>query len=58
MKPKSNAAADERAAKELRLLQERLGLEGNLSPDQLRDALKGLASKKVIADYKIKNEKS
>lgn len=55
---KSNAEADEQSAKELRLLQERLGLEGNLSPDKLREALKGLASKKVIEDYKIKNEKS
>lgn len=59
MKSKSNAAdADALSAKQLRQLQDRLGLEGTLSPDKLREALKGLAAKKVIDDYKIKNEKS
>ncbi len=53
MKKKTDAEYD----KEYALLKERLGLDKDISPDELRSALKGLVSDKKIADYKIKNEK-
>jgi hypothetical protein len=56
VKSKKDDQADNE--KELRLLQERLGIDKTISPDQLQSALKQLVSKQVIADYKIKKEKS
>jgi hypothetical protein len=53
LKKKTDAEYD----KEYALLKERLGLDKDVSPDELRNALKGLVNEKVIADYKIKNEK-
>jgi hypothetical protein len=55
LKAKKDADADNE--KELRFLQEKLGIDKSISPDQLQGALKQLVSKKVIADYKIKKEK-
>jgi hypothetical protein len=56
LKSKKDESADNE--KELRLLQERLGIDKSISPDELKVALKQLVSKRVIADYKIKKEKS
>lgn len=53
MKKKTDADYD----KEYALLKQRLGLDKDVSPDELRTALKGLVNDKVIADYKIKSEK-
>jgi hypothetical protein len=53
LKKKTDADYD----KEYALLKERLGLDKDVSPDELRNALKGLVNEKKIADYKIKSEK-
>ncbi|CAM3609004.1 hypothetical protein [Marinicrinis lubricantis] len=53
---KGKKTAEDHNEKELKLLKEKLGID-NLSPDGLRDALKQLTDKKVIADFKIKKEK-
>lgn len=42
--------------KQLAFLKERLGI-ANPSPDQLRNALKELASRNVIASFSIKSDK-
>ncbi|WP_249898173.1 hypothetical protein [Paenibacillus sp. PK3_47] len=42
--------------KELAFLQEQLGIV-NPSPDQLRQALKELANRKVISKFSIKSDK-
>lgn len=42
--------------KELAFLKEQLGLD-NPSPDELRSALKELASRKVISNFSIKSNK-
>jgi DNA-binding Lrp family transcriptional regulator len=55
LKPKHNADHDNE--KELQLLQEKLGITKNISPDQLKNALKNLVNDKVISDFKIKHEK-
>lgn|GEM_PF-3158674 len=34
-----------------------LGLDKSMSPDQLKDALRQLVNRKVIADFKVKKEK-
>jgi hypothetical protein len=52
MKNKKNDNND----KELAYLKEMLGIE-NPSPDQLRSALKELASRKVITNFTIKSDK-
>lgn len=53
MKKKSDADYE----KEYALLKQRLGLDKEVSPDQLRSALRDMVNHKVITDYKIKNEK-
>jgi len=52
-----NKKSDADYEKEYALLKERLGLSADVSPDRLKNALKEMANKKVIADFKIKHEK-
>jgi hypothetical protein len=53
---RSMSAKNDSNEKELALLKATLGIE-NPSPDQLRQALKELASRKVITKYSIKSDK-
>jgi hypothetical protein len=50
-------SADHDNEKELTMLKEKLGIDKDISPDELQRALKQLASRKVISDFKIKKEK-
>ncbi|WP_274365575.1 hypothetical protein [Paenibacillus thermotolerans] len=55
MKP--NNTDDLANEKELLRLKEKLGIDPTVSPDQLRDALKGMVNNKSITGYKVKKEK-